>query len=127
MFHRGTGRSAQSAGRAMEDTHYRPSLQCTGTTVLGITPRCVRDISEDADSAITWVGKGWRGSPQGISGSATQGGIHVDERNRSSMLAALSQPPTKDSSLERSGLPRPKKAKRESVGRQRLAVSAIAK
>src|ERR1700730_3246409 len=80
MFHRGTGRSAQSAGRAMEDTHSLPSLQCTGTTVLGITPRCVRDISEDADSAITWVGKGWRGSPQGISGSATQGGIHVDER-----------------------------------------------
>jgi TetR/AcrR family transcriptional repressor of nem operon len=49
------------------------------------------------------------------------------KHNRSSMLAALSQPPAKDSSLERSGLPRPKKAKRESVGRQRLSVSAIAK
>jgi len=47
MFHRGTGRSAQSAGRAMEDTHPLPSLQCTGTAVLGITPRSVRDISED--------------------------------------------------------------------------------
>lgn len=47
--------------------------------------------------------------------------------NRSSMLAALSQPSAKDSSLKRSGLPRSKKAKRESGGRQRLAVSAIAK
>ena len=37
----------------MEDTYSLPSLQCTGTTVLGITPRCVRDISEDADLAIT--------------------------------------------------------------------------
>jgi DNA-binding HxlR family transcriptional regulator len=28
-------------------------LQRTGAAVLGITPRGVRDISEDADSAIT--------------------------------------------------------------------------
>ena len=80
MFHRGTGRSAQSAGRAMEDPHSLPSLQYTGTTVLGITPRGVRDISEDADSAIARLGKRWRGLPQGISGGATQGGIHVNER-----------------------------------------------
>jgi hypothetical protein len=30
----------------MEDTHPLLSLQCTGTTVLGITPRIARDISE---------------------------------------------------------------------------------
>ena len=32
------------------------NLQRTGATVLGITPRTVRDISENADSAITWLG-----------------------------------------------------------------------
>ena len=64
----------------MEDTDPLPSLQRSGAAVLGIAPRGVRDISEDADSAITRPGKRWRGSPQGISGSATQGGIHVDER-----------------------------------------------
>jgi len=53
MFHCGTGRSAQSAGRAMENTDPLPSLQRTHAAVLGITPRSVRDISEDADSTIT--------------------------------------------------------------------------
>ena len=79
MFHRGAGRRAQGAGGAMEDTHPLPSLQRTRAAVLGVTPRSVGDISEDADSAIT-SGKRWRGSPQGISGGATQGGVHADVR-----------------------------------------------
>ena len=53
MFHRGAGRRAQGTGGAMEDTHPLPSLQRTRAAVLGVTPRSVGDISEDADSAIT--------------------------------------------------------------------------